>query len=674
MLALYASTVFLSAFLLFQIQPVIAKPILPWFGGSSAVWSVCMLFFQAGLLGGYAYAHWSGTRMAPRRQALLHSLLLFVSLAALPVAASAAWKPTGAENPALRILGLLAATVGLPYFLLAATSPLLQSWYARTHKGAVPYRLFALSNAASLGALLSYPFLIEPHMAVRAQETAWSAGYAVFAVLCAATAWASAIRAPHALEPEGAAASAGPAAPAKWLWIGLAACPSVLLLATTTYLTQDVAAIPFLWILPLAVYLLTFILCFESGRFYRRAVFLPALAVAVLLLGLLFRYNEWKPLVPANVAVTSLCLFVICMACHGELARLKPHPRHLTAYYLMISVGGALGGLFVGLFAPYAFNGYYEFPLGLAGAAALVAVAVLRGTARRRWVECAVAAALLAYSASLAWTVRWSSAGCRVVARNFYGQLRVKDYGDAWEEDASRALLHGVINHGQQMRSEMYRLEPVSYFCPDTGIGRILRASQGRPRRIGILGLGCGTLAAYGQARDALRIYEINPLVVELARKQFTYLKDTKASTELAMGDGRLSLEREPAQQFDVLVMDAFSGDSVPVHLITREAFALYFRHLKADGVLAVNVSNRYLDLTPVIASAAEQFGKTALVFHYDPDGDDALCFSCSWALVMSEDTRRAYAPAMAAGSVLRPRPSFRVWTDDYSSMYGILK
>jgi hypothetical protein len=670
MVALAVVTVFFSAFLLFQIQPVIAKLILPWFGGSSAVWSVCMLFFQMGLLAGYAYAHWTSTRLRPRRQAQLHILLLAASLLALPVIPAAAWKPAGGEDPVWRILGLLAATVGLPYFMLAATSPLVQVWYARA-RGVAPYRLFAVSNAASLGALLSYPFLIEPHLSTRWQAGGWSWAYCLFAVLCAAMAWRGA-RFERVEAGAASAADEAEAAPA-WLWMALAACPSILLLAFTTYLTQDVASIPFLWILPLSVYLLSFILCFESSRYYRRWLFLPALALALGGMGWLAQNQTSKLPIVWSVSAVGAILFVIAMACHGELARLKPHPSRLTAYYLMIAVGGAVGGLFVGLLAPHVFNGYYELPVGLVLTAALVPLAAMRGRRVRAVWRCAAAGLALGYAGWMGWTIRTSVSGYRITARNFYGQLRVYDSSDEYTGETSRALVHGVINHGEQVLGDAYRLQPISYFCPETGIGRILRASEGRPRRIGILGLGCGTLAAYGRAGDTVRIYEINPLILDLARKEFSYLRDTPAKVEVALGDGRLSLERDPPQGFDVLVMDAFSGDSVPVHLITREAFALYFSHLKPGGVLAVNISNRYLDLDPVIGAAARAFGKICLVFHFTPEEDNSLCFGCSWALVMDEQTRREYSSALATGEVVSPRPHFRSWTDDYSSLYGIM-
>lgn len=680
----YTLTIFLSAFLLFEVQPIIAKTILPWFGGTSAVWNTCMLFFQLALLLGYLYAHWLHGLKA-RRQAMVHVLVLAASLATLPILPNPSWKTGGVEQPSLRILALLAVTVGLPYFLLSSTSPLLQAWYARSHKSGLPYRLFALSNFASMLALLSYPALIEPNLPTRMQGLVWSAAYACFAVVCGVTAWRSSGEAAvvqEAVVQEEGADSAGPAPvwQTRVIWFLLAASASVLLLAVTTHLTQDVAAIPFLWILPLALYLLSFIICFESPRLYWRPVFLPLLAVALVFM--LYRLSAWKSVMGIRplIILFAAALFVCCMACHGELARLKPHPRYLTAFYVIVSMGGAAGGLFVGLLAPSVFRAYYEFPIGLALCAAVVAGVLAREPRTRpaHWKAWAAVAAtvVVAYVGCAGYVIHGMASGYLMAARNFYGQLRVYDLGDpATDEDSVRRFVHGIINHGEQSRREEYRRQPITYFCPESGIGRAMRALEGPPRRIGILGLGCGTLAAYGRAGDILRIYEINSLVVDVARKQFTYLSDTPARVEVALGDGRLVLESESSQQFDILVMDAFSGDSVPVHLVTREAFETYFRHLKPGGMVAVNISNQYLNLEPVMERAAHAFGKVAVVYHYSPGpGDDLLCFGCSWTLIMDAATLEAHPELRKEAKILEPERPFRIWTDDFSNMYGILK
>jgi SAM-dependent methyltransferase len=679
---LYAGAVFLSAFLLFQIQPIIAKMILPWFGGSSAVWSTCMLFFQATLVLGYLYAHWLQGRFTPRREALTHIALLVLSLLTLPIVANPAWKPAPADNPSLRILGLLAISVGLPYFLVSTTSSLTQAWYARTHAGVVPYRLFALSNFASMLALLSYPLIVEPNLPTRLQGRVWSIAYVGFAILCAATAWLSAKRKVDAPTPQ---TDVPPPPPVRLraLWIALAASASTLLLSVTTFLTQDVAAVPFLWILPLAVYLLSFILCFEAPRLYNRWVYIPLVIVALAVMADGLAPNGWRAHLVPTIGVFTGCLFICCMVCHGELALLKPHPRYLTNFYLMIALGGAAGGLFVGLVAPNFFHANYELPDGLAICAALVVILVPRPGAawlrtawlRATWWRATLATLLCGYVIFLGVGVRQNVHRYRVVQRNFYGLLRVADDGDLSQEGASRQLLHGVITHGEQMLHEKYRRLPTAYYCKASGIGRVMAARlPGIPQRIGVLGLGCGTLAAYGQAGDTYRIYEINPLVVRLANTEFTYLRDTPAKVEIVLGDGRLSLEREPDQQFDILVMDAFSGDSVPVHLVTKEAFAIYFRHLKPEGIVVVNVSNRYLDLRRVVERAASSFGKLAILYSFTPTESDLFCYMSSWVLVAPPSLRQSAPELVKAGEILGPSPSFPVWTDDFSDMWSILR
>jgi hypothetical protein len=672
-MVLYALTVFLSAFLLFQVQPIIAKMLLPWFGGTSAVWTTCMLFFQLVLLAGYGYAHWLNGRRTRAAQAGVHTALLVASLALLPIVPKASWKPGGDENPTWLLLGLLAVTVGLPYFLLSTTSPLLQAWYARSRKGAMPYRLFALSNLASMLALLSYPPLVEPNFSTRAQASAWSAGYVCFALLCAALAWSGGR---WRFDTEIAAPNEDPATAPSWslrmLWMGLAACASTLLLAVTNFLTQDVAAIPFLWIVPLGVYLLSFILCFESQRLYWRIVYLPLLPAALGFCTWMIREDNALHIVPVVTAMTG-ALFVCCMVCHGELVSLKPHPRHLTGFYLMISAGGAVGGLFVGLVAPHFFRAYHEFPIALGACAVLAAIVLYRrGMLAARWRQAAAVVSLTAYLVFLGTVIHSYVNDYLIVARNFYGRLSVYD-DSTGQDDSARHLLHGVIDHGIQPLEPAYRRMPVSYFCPGSGVGVAMRSlPEGLPHKVGVLGLGCGTLAAYTMPGDTLRIYEINPLVVRIAREQFTYLKDTAARTDIILGDGRLSLEREPGQQFDLLVMDAFSGDSVPVHLVTREAFQTYFRHMKPGGILAVNITNRYLDMRPVIERAASAFGKIAMVFDYESE-DEFLCYGSSWALIMEPATRNRIRQR-DDGEVLKAHANFREWTDDFSNMQRILK
>lgn len=669
---LFAATVFLSAFLLFQIQPMVAKIILPWFGGASSVWSTCLVFFQAELLLGYLYVHWLHETLAPRRQALMHIALLLLSLATLPVTADPAWRDTAQASPTLNVLGVLATSVGLPYLLLSTTGPLMQAWYARAFTGVMPYRLYALSNLASMLALLSYPVLVEPFLELRGQTLGWSAGYAVFVAACGATAWWSWRRVPAAQETSAPAATNDIPRP-TWrdclLWAGLAMTASTLLLAMTRHLTQDVAPVPFLWVLPLALYLLSFILCFDAPRYYVRPLFLAALPFAFFGLD---RIMDEGMAVPAMIALISAALFVICMVCHGELVRRKPHPRHLTLFYLMLSLGGALGGMFVGLFAPAAFSAYFEFPIGLFLCALLVVIVLWREL-RPRW-RVVLLLALCGYGIRLGMVSKEFVDGYIVTVRNFYSQLRVSerhDGGPGWK----RVMVHGRINHGQQYLAEERRRTPTTYYCHESGVGRAIFAlPQERPLKLGMVGLGAGTLAAYGRQGDELRIYEINEQVLDLARSHFTYLADSPARIEPVLGDGRLMLEREPDQGFDLLALDAFSGDAIPAHLLTLEAVKTYLRHLRPDGILAVHITNRYIDLKPVMAAAAQHYGLTALLYALERDEGNPTCFSSDWVLIMRPERAAGLPLVMNDGEPLAPTPGFRPWTDGFSNLFSVLK
>ena len=675
---LYALTIVVSAFLLFQVQPVIAKIILPWFGGSAAVWTTCLLFFQMVLLLGYLYAHTTVRYLKPRVQMLVHAGLLLVSAAVLPIYPNAAWKPSAGDEPSLRILGLLAVTVGLPYFLLSTTGPLLQAWYARRYKGAIPYRLYALSNAGSMFALLSYPVLFEPVFTTHQQSTIWSTGYVIFALLCGLTAFQSGT-APAAEQAEVEGAHK-PSAAQYWMWMGLAACASVLLLAITNHMSQNIAAIPFLWILPLSIYLLTFILCFEGSGWYRRTPYLQLFAVALgsMAYGM---SSEQEGVLPIKIMLPLFCmgLFTCCMVCHGELANLKPHPKYLTHFYLMVSAGGAMGGILVGLVAPHLFHTFYEMPLGMAASAVLV-VLVLKQDPSLEWFRSfrqpapLVAAALtVALATYLGMQVREGEQGARVLVRNFYGGLKVRDSGPETRLDTVRSLTHGTINHGEEYLTPLRRDWPTTYYGPNTGVGIAIRDKQKNGAiRVGVIGLGTGTISSYGRPGDTYRFYEINPLVPRLARTEFHFIPDSKAHVEIAMGDARLSLEQEAPENFDVLAVDAFSSDSIPVHLLTKQAMDLFFRHLKPDGILAVHISNRYLDLQPVLWGETQASGKIARVVDTDDD-ESADIFGATWVLVMSPAA--SFSNSIVNSSTkLEQRRKVRLWTDDYSNLYQILK
>jgi hypothetical protein len=746
---LFAATILLSAFLLFQVQPLIAKLILPWFGGSAAVWTSCMLFFQVALLGGYGYAHWINGQPG-RRQTVIHLGLLALSFLSLPILPSAWWKPQGPEDPLLRILGLLAATVGLPYFMLSSTSPLLQSWYSRANGGAMPYRFFALSNAGSMLGLLTYPVLVEPYLTSGQQAWMWSISYAAFVLICAAVAWRS--RTEEAQKETTGAESSPPAWGDRLLWMGLAACASALLLAVTNHLTQNVAAIPFLWVLPLSLYLLSFIVCFDSDRWYRRWLFSRLGAVA--LPSMAYAISNDGTISNLRLAVTffSAALFVLCMLCHGELAKRRPAPAYLTSFYLMVSLGGAIGGLLIAFAAPYLFNALYDLPvvISLTGfllvyllwrdrargsgdsrfldspmdkavissmTLVLVAYVVVRLVAARlrepkilspafltapydSWVLFSIAGAIALYvlwrgrgsmneglvmfavAAGLALGMAgylardaWNSvSNSRVLARNFYGALRVYDEDSDGDWGPVRVLKHGTIDHGEQFLQPQHERFATTYYAEKSGIGLAIHALQMHgPMNVGMIGLGAGTVTTYARPIDRYTIYDINPLVVKIAQTQFTFLKGCMAPHEIVLGDARLSLEREQSQQFDVLAVDAFSGDAIPVHLLTREAHRLYWRHLKPDGVLAVHVSNRYLSLAPVVALAAAENGKQAMLVSI-PEEDATEVAASDWVLVSSRPGFFDQREIKGADEKITPIPGLRPWTDDYSNLYRILR
>ncbi len=669
---IYATTIFISAFLLFQIQPMIAKMILPWFGGSAAVWITCMLFFQTWLLAGYIYAHIIVRHLKPRIQILIHAVLLCTSLLILPIVPAVGWKPTGSEAPILRILGLLTVSVGLPYFLLSTTSPLIQAWYSRRYKTALPYRLFALSNLASLLGLLAYPFLVEPIITIRQQSTGWSTAYAVFVIIAIATAWISRHAADDdncLITEQGATDSPECRPPSfidKLLWLVFAACASTMLLAVTNHLTQNVTSIPFLWILPLSLYLLSFILCFDYENLYTRNGYLwiVAIALAIMSYGLV----DWNARTSLMLVIISFSagLFACCMFCHGELVKRKPHPRFLTSFYLMLSAGGAVGGLIVGLVAPTLFSGYYELPASLAICAVLIFIVHFR----RRWFNLTTSLLVIGVMLSCGYYVYMYQQTARAMVRNFYGMLRVNEY-DKGQETETRRLVHGAITHGVQFVDPKRRRDPIAYYAPDSGVGMAIEHLRKASLRVGVVGLGAGTLAAYAEPGDLFRFYEINPLVEKLAREEFTYLTDCRGKAEIILGDARLSLEQEKDQQYDLLVVDAFSGDSIPAHLLTTQAIELYFRHLKADGILALHISNAHLDLEPVVEKLGSTLGKFTILISGEEDDDEEI-YSSDWVLMTSQPLK---SPEIAeAAGKLKSNPKMRVWTDDYSNLFQILK
>jgi len=687
---LYAGAIFLAAFLSFQLQPLIAKLILPWFGGAAAVWTTCLVFFQVVLLLGYAYAHGLTRWFRPAQQTRIHVALLAASLFVLPIIPNPDLKAWGPHEPALRVLLLLVLTVGPPYLLLTTTSPLLQAWYASERGTTSAYRFYALSNAGSLLAILSYPVVVEPLFSTRFQAVGWSVGYGLTCVLCAAVAF---VRRPALKIDEAVADSAPPGWGDRALWLALPCCGSMLLLAITNHLSQNLAAIPLLWVIPLSLYLFSFILCFEGRSWYNRNFFLRLLAVFLGAMAYALQPEFAAASLILLVPLYCLGLFVCCMVCHGELARLKPAGRQLTSFYLMVSLGGAVGGLFVGLIAPQVFSGFFELPLAL-GACALLVLVVLRRDPRSpfckaRWQLAWLVVVLIAVgvNVSLIVGVYKQVRSSRVMVRNFYGTIREADVDsdhpnreiDVVSEFSAarsirRELLNGPIQHGLQFLDASRRNWPTSYYGPDSGGGLAIRvAGRQGPLRVGVIGLGVGTLATYGRTGDQFVFYEINPKVIELAERDFTFLRDSAARIEIVAGDARLSLEQQSPQNFDVLVVDAFSGDAIPIHLLTREAFELYFRHLKPGGVLAVHISNSYLHLQPVVERAAIWLGKPAVSVR-DRENEAIGTFGSLWVLMSGRQEFLEAPEIRQAGVSLARTSAFRLWTDDYSNLIGILK
>ncbi len=679
-LALKGGVIFLGAFLLFLLQPIIAKLILPRFGGSVAVWATCLVFFQAAMLIGYAGAHRlvRHDHSAGHRHA--HLLLLLASLALLPIVPLRMAPSFDALAPAVQILLLLVLSIGLPFTLLAMTSPLLQGWLARDLPQRNPYRLFALSNLASLAALLAYPWLIEPWLRTATQAHLWSAAYAIYVgLLClisvfgrrrAAAADADAAR---PLAPDDGHRRAGRLQALGWM--ALAALGSYELVAITNHLTQNIPSFPMMWILPLALYLLSFTLCFDSDRWVAPAALATAALIALLGMCVLLVWERSLGAPAWQMVAWLACLFALCMFCHGELARRRPHPSQLTGFYLCVSAGGVFGGALVGLAAPALLPGYFEVEIGLL----LLSLAVMACCwPRRGWVM-AAALVLLCSAGTAVRRIDAATSNLLAVQRNFYGVIRVRDFGDAARPHTlERELVHGRILHGLQLRGTPEReRQPTSYYTQHSGVGRLLRTGGvfgGRAVSVGAVGLGAGTIATYGKAGDHYVFYEIDAAMADAARRHFTFLADSPADVQVRIGDGRLLLQAEAQQRFDVLVVDAFSGDSIPVHLLTREAVALYRERIAPDGVIALHLSNRYLDLVPVAARIAADLGLQ--MAHVSDAGDaDGLIRSPSDWVLLARDRQLLDLPVIVEATLPTPDVGHRrAWSDDYSNIVQVMR
>ena len=699
---LFALSIFLSAFLLFQIQPMIGKFILPWFGGTPAVWTTVMLFFQVALTGGYAYAYWLTGRLEPKRQVTTHTSLIVLTLLVMiflsfiwpsPITPDSTWKPDNVTSPILDIFRLLIVSVGLPYFILASNGPLMQAWFSRLFPG-LPYaRLYAVSNAGSLLGLLTYPIGIEPILSLRWQGWLWAVGFSLFGSLAG---WIGARSARTTLPAQPAvdpiSSSSHPSFALQLLWILLSATGSVFLLSVTNQISQEVAVIPFLWILPLTLYLLSFILTFSGERGYQRK-FYALLFILSAALTLFVMLNATALHVAWQILSYCLLMFAACMLCHGELYLLRPSAEHLTAFYLMVSIGGTSGGIFVSLLAPLLFNGYWEFFVGLAMTIAII-LPSLRGVARSATTkqsqtkpENLLARARFIFVVfglvSLMLTiVSTSFSGALYSGRNFYGVIRVREIIPQGSTERAYVMSHGITVHGLQFIDPELRDLPTTYYVENGGAGLAIlnHPRYGKEMKVGLLGLGVGTLAAYGQPGDLYRLYEINPVVTHLAEGQggyFSFLSDSKADITMVLGDARLSLERELAegnrQAFDVLVLDTFSSDSIPVHLVTKEAFALYLEHLAPDGIIAAHITNLHLDLQPVLWQLAQHYRLSMVRIDYPGDSNGG--YASHWIL-LARDPALLKIPAIQERAVDLSGYStdIKLWADDYSNLFQILK
>jgi len=661
-----------------------------------------MLFFQLLLLAGYAYSHGIVSKLALRKQSRVHLVVLGLSVALIllavlfpawetPITPGPSWQPSSNDNPILRILVILTVSVGLPYFTLSTTNSLLQAWFDRVHAGRSPYRFYVLSNLGSLLALLSYPFVIEPALAIKAQANLWLLGYIIFVFGCGYIG----LRLWRFSEPVTDQNTRRPPAPSEGaarlslvrplLWLALSACPSLLLLATTNQMTQDIAVIPFLWVLPLGLYLLSFIICFAGSKWYSRWYLAGLFVATFLYCWVLVEGNRLHIL--TQIGVYAFLLFIACVVCHGEMVRLRPRSEHLTKFYLMIALGGALGGAFVSLLAPLLFTNFWELPLGL-GLCWVLLLIVWQMDKLSPLYGKMFLSVIFMWALALAWLafvtfsyIQDFAQGTLEASRNFYGVLWVTERQLEGTGDSVYELGHGTSRHGSQYTSAAQRRRPTSYYNEESGGGLTLLhyPREGNGLRVGVVGLGVGTLATYGQPDDVFRFYEINPEVIRLAEgagSYFTYLADTPASVEIVPGDARLSLERELAdgrpQHYDVLVLDAFNSHSIPVHLLTREAFEVCLAHLKVEGVLAIHISNPHLNLQPVLAQLAKHFGMEAGLIRTESDGQagDASV----WVLI----TRNASfleRPEIAERSlpVEDGGGRIRLWTDDRSNLFQIL-
>jgi hypothetical protein len=665
----YALAIFLGSTLLFLLEPIAAKRLVPLLGGSAAVWTACLVFFQTALLFGYYLAHLLVTRTTLRTQVRAYVGLLGLSVVQLALVVDPALR-ANVERPIASVLWLLCTLIGLPFVTLSATSPLLQAWFARTTPGGRDdaYRLFAISNFGSIVALLAYPWLLEPRLSLRAQTILVTIVLGMLAIL-AGVIGASVRNSEEVQAP--AATESAPVRPAtRVLWVALAACASLLLAATTTHISQNVVALPLVWILPLVAYLLSFVVAFSTRAWLPRwLVVVLAIVGQLLSAELLDRGVLGVRIIPATAAFC-VALFFLCLFLHRELYLRRPEPSRLTSFYFHVAAGGALGAVLVGIVAPLVSPGNYDVSIGLLLTAVLGLVVAWPG---RRVMRVVWGLLILDGIVLVASQIDDDRGSAILRVRNFYGTLRVTHVHQPPKPDV-RSLYHGVIVHGLQVYRLELRRVPNTYYARTSGLGLALdQCCHGRPRRIGVIGLGTGAVAVYGNPGDTIRFYEINSAVEDIARSYFTYIGDSPASIDVVTGDARVSLEGEPPQRYDVLVVDAFSGDAIPAHLLTIQALEVYRRHLAPGGIIAFNVSNDFLALAPVLDQLARKAGMQAVdvIAHEDATRQQ---FDSEWVLVTSNAEFLANPAIVGARQPIAVPSGLRLWTDDYSSLVPIIK
>ncbi|MBI4053736.1 MAG: fused MFS/spermidine synthase [Candidatus Doudnabacteria bacterium] len=677
------ATAFLSSFLLFQVQPLLGKLILPWFGGIPAVWITAMLFFQIMLVAGYAYAHFATKYLPAPWQALIHFLLLGAAVFFLPIVPDAFWKLAGGTEPSWHILKLLFYTVALPYLALSSSIPILSVWLSRQGFSS-PLRLYALSNLAAFLALLSFPLVFEPIFSGNNQAAVWSGIFVVYTVFFLVAGVFHLAKKNQKQETSRELSGGvieehiGIAEVVKWLF--LSAAGSLLLLAVTNSLTQDIASFPLLWIIPLSLYLLSFVLTFDDPRWYHRKVYGLFFALAVVF-WLFMSYAGANVALLFQIAIYAVLLFSGCMLCHGELAQAKPGTEKISFFYLMLAVGGAVGGLIAALIAPRYFPSILELHVSV------VLVAIVAFAVNFANLPESVAGAMTLSKEKMVFTVAFSlllvaiilnglspKPGTIYQKRNFFGVIRVVGGGKEQGQFRHYTLLNGRINHGMQFAGESERRLPTTYYGENSGVGTLLKNLDGEKLRIGVVGLGAGTLAAYAGAGDFIKFYELNPEVGSVAENYFSFLRDSLANKEIAIGDARVSMEREEQQDFDLLAIDAFSGDAIPVHLLTQEAMEVYLKHVDQNGVIAFHITNIHLDLRPVVFALAEQFGLKAFLVGADSVIDKNI-FRNDWILMGRRGLiDREFLDPWKQGTTAESFPKKILWTDQNSNLLRILK